>query len=228
MKIYYLFFVIFLFAVQNSSAQSDTLTGVLLDVNNKVIKNYPVTLGKVSPVTVKTNKYGIFTFPNVDLQDILYVGDKKGKNPIAISINGFSYITIKSVKGNFDMEYLSEPDMQLLRYLQQIEQDKKRNFTGLTSEDIKLSGCYDIYCLLSSFAGVSISNNDGQRDITIVGINNTIRGHTTPLIVINGIPGGGSIDDIPVEEIENITVMKDGSQYGARGANGVILINLKK
>ena len=225
MKANYLLIAFFLFT-QIGFAQDNTLTGILLDVNNKVIKKYPVTLGKTLPVTVNTDKNGVFIFPNANLQDTLYVGDKKGKNPIAIPVNGSAYVTIKSLKGNFNTQYLSEPDAQLLRYLQQMESDNRRkDSNSLTKEEIKLSGCRDIRCLLGRFVGVSMST-DGQ--VQIAGINSSIRGSIYALIVIDGIPNGGNLDDIPVEDIEDITVLKDGSMYGARGANGVIVVNLQR
>ncbi|MDR0796344.1 MAG: Ig-like domain-containing protein, partial [Tannerella sp.] len=83
MKKNYLLIVFFLTAALVGYAQDNSLTGILLDKNGKVIKKYPVTLGKKTPLTVKTDKYGIFTFQDANLQDSLYIGDKKGKNPIA-------------------------------------------------------------------------------------------------------------------------------------------------
>jgi TonB-linked SusC/RagA family outer membrane protein len=57
----------------------------------------------------------------------------------------------------------------------------------------------------------------------------TINGPTAPLVLIDGIPGG--LQTIPAEDIESISVLKDGSAaaiYGTRGSNGVILITTKK
>ncbi len=52
-----------------------------------------------------------------------------------------------------------------------------------------------------------------------------------PLIVLDGIPFGGSISDIDPSNIKSIDILKDASAtaiYGSRGANGVILIQTKK
>src|SRR5690606_33105774 len=51
-----------------------------------------------------------------------------------------------------------------------------------------------------------------------------------PLVIIDGIQGG-SVSDIPPQEIESIEVMKDASYtaiYGSQGANGVIIITTKR
>jgi TonB-linked SusC/RagA family outer membrane protein len=55
-------------------------------------------------------------------------------------------------------------------------------------------------------------------------------GDSNPLIVIDGMPGG-SMDILNLDDIENISVLKDAASssiYGVRGANGVILITTKK
>ena len=52
-----------------------------------------------------------------------------------------------------------------------------------------------------------------------------------PLLVVDGIPFGGSITDISTNDIENIDILKDASAtaiYGSRGAGGVILVTTKR
>ena len=227
MKINYLIITACLLTSQLVVSQNDTITGVLLDAKNKVIKNYPVTLGKVSPVTVKTDKYGFFTFHDANLLDTLFVGDKKGRNPIAIPVDGHLFVAIKSLKGNFNAEYLSETDDLIRNYLQKIQQATKADFNILRSEDIEQSGCLDITCLLSRVNGVTIENNQ----VLLRGGGFSRYGTNGALLILDGIIVGNSIDDvnsIPIEEIDNITVLKDASTYGTRGANGAILIRTKR
>ena len=223
MKTHALLITVFLLISQWAVTQNETLNGVLLDINNKVIKNYPVTLGKESPVTVKTDKYGVFTIPDANLQDTLYVGDKKGRNPIAIPVNGHPYVTIKSLKGNFNTEYLSEPDEQFLRYLQQLEKNRKKSLTTLTLEDINTSGCRDVLCLLRIMSGVTVSG----ESISIRGMS-SLQGSSEPLIVLDGIIVPSDALNIPVDDIEEISVLKDASFYGVRGANGAIVIKTRR
>ncbi|HJY23446.1 MAG TPA: TonB-dependent receptor [Hanamia sp.] len=52
-----------------------------------------------------------------------------------------------------------------------------------------------------------------------------------PLIVVDGIPFDGSINDINQDDVSSVEVLKDASStaiYGSRGANGVILISTKR
>ncbi len=81
-------------------------------------------------------------------------------------------------------------------------------------------------------AGVSISTPSGDptanTQISLRGIT-SLKGSTTPLVLIDGIPGG--LNTVAPEDIESIDILKDGSAaaiYGTRGTNGVILITTKK
>ncbi|HET9986810.1 MAG TPA: SusC/RagA family TonB-linked outer membrane protein [Longimicrobiales bacterium] len=57
----------------------------------------------------------------------------------------------------------------------------------------------------------------------------TVQGPTNPLVLIDGVPG--DLQTVPAEDIDAITVLKDGSAsaiYGTRASNGVILITTKR
>src|SRR5690606_35207807 len=117
---------------------------------------------------------------------------------------------------------------------------KKDDLTGSVAQvDMKdlmeaPVGSFD-EALAGRVAGVQVSSNDGQpgggMNIVIRGANSLTQS-TDPLYVIDGFP----IEDpdnaaINPEEIESLTVLKDASAtaiYGARGANGVMIIQTKK
>jgi len=83
-------------------------------------------------------------------------------------------------------------------------------------------------------AGVDIVNNstnigDGGQ-IRIRG-NRSLTGNNNPLIVVDGMAYGGSLNDISSENIASLDVLKDASAtaiYGSRGSNGVIIITTKR
>jgi len=82
-------------------------------------------------------------------------------------------------------------------------------------------------------AGVDIVNNGTSigtaGQIRIRG-NRSITGNNDPLIVVDGMVYGGSLNDIATENIANLDVLKDASAtaiYGSRGSNGVIIITTK-
>jgi TonB-linked SusC/RagA family outer membrane protein len=89
--------------------------------------------------------------------------------------------------------------------------------------------------LEGSVPGVSINTNAGGAEgnnITIrIRGQKSINGRTSPLIVLDGIPYQGSISDINPSDVASIDILKDASAsaiYGARAANGVILVTTKK
>lgn len=83
-------------------------------------------------------------------------------------------------------------------------------------------------------AGLNMTRTQGSNpnsgvDIQLRGVT-SLTGTRTPLIVIDGIPGG-SLDLLQQDDIESFNVLKDGSAaaiYGTRGNAGVILITTKK
>ncbi len=81
-------------------------------------------------------------------------------------------------------------------------------------------------------AGVQISTTEGSPDAEMrirVRGGGSITGDNTPLFIVDGFPVS-SISDIAPADIESIDVLKDASStaiYGARGANGVIIITTK-
>ncbi len=59
----------------------------------------------------------------------------------------------------------------------------------------------------------------------------SISADNQPLIVVDGIPYGGSMSDINPRDIGSVEILKDASAaaiYGSRGSNGVILITTKE
>ncbi|MGY0035778.1 TonB-dependent receptor plug domain-containing protein [Pedobacter sp. NJ-S-72] len=89
--------------------------------------------------------------------------------------------------------------------------------------------------LAGRIAGVQVSSTDGQpgneMNIIVRGANSVTQDNA-PLYVIDGFPTEiAAANSINNEEIESIEVLKDASAtaiYGARGANGVVLITTKK
>ena len=83
-------------------------------------------------------------------------------------------------------------------------------------------------------AGLQITRAGGNNpnsgaSIQLRGVT-SITGSNSPLIVVDGIPGG-NLDLIQQNDIESFDVLKDGAAaaiYGTRGTNGVILITTKK
>ena len=114
---------------------------------------------------------------------------------------------------------------------------RKKLITGstvnVTGEKLAAVNAVDAFgALQSQAAGVTIVQNSGQPGesykMTIRGMGTA--GSTTPLYVVDGVPGG-DIAALSPNDIESIDVLKDAASsaiYGARAANGVVLVTTKK
>ena len=87
--------------------------------------------------------------------------------------------------------------------------------------------------LEGAVAGLQTSSSTGTpgsgSSIRIRGFG-SIDASQSPLIVLDGVPYEGSLNSIPAQDIESLTVLKDAaanSMYGARGSNGVIMVTTK-
>ena len=116
---------------------------------------------------------------------------------------------------------------------------KKSAFTGsasvVKSETIEKRQVSNVTNALSgSIAGVQITSSNGQPgEAATIRVRGTgsINAGNAPLYVVDGMPFDGDISSINPADIENMSVLKDAAAsalYGARGANGVIMITTKK
>ena len=114
----------------------------------------------------------------------------------------------------------------------------KETFTGAAShinaETIENRQISDItQALAGNVAGVQTISSNGQpgtsATVRVRGFG-SINASMTPLYVVDGVPYDGDIAAINPQDIEQLSVLKDAAAaalYGARGANGVILVTTK-
>lgn len=116
---------------------------------------------------------------------------------------------------------------------------KKGTFTGSAStvkadkiEQRQVSNVTN--ALAGTVAGVQIQSSNGQpgesATVRVRGVG-SINAGTSPLYVLDGVPFDGDLSSINTADIESITVLKDAAStalYGARGANGIIMITTKR
>ena len=115
---------------------------------------------------------------------------------------------------------------------------KKKDLTGSVAsvkadlvENEKPQAVQDM--LRGTIAGLEVgfaTDAKGGGDLEIRGVN-TLTASSSPLIVMDGVIYPGAMSDINPNDIEKIDVLKDASSsavFGARAANGVILITTKK
>jgi TonB-linked SusC/RagA family outer membrane protein len=145
-----------------------------------------------------------------------------------VKVGGKTNITVTLAEDNTTLN-----DVVVIGYGTQ----KKKLITGATvqvkGDDIaKLNTTNALEAMQSSTPGVQITQSSSQPGkgykVYIRGIGTT--GNATPLYVIDGV-AGGNLDDINPNDIESIDILKDAASaaiYGARAANGVILVTTKQ
>ncbi|QKZ15249.1 SusC/RagA family TonB-linked outer membrane protein [Spirosoma sp. KUDC1026] len=116
---------------------------------------------------------------------------------------------------------------------------KRANFTGsagtVSANQIQVRPITNVVQALSGATpGVQTTAGSGQPgtapDIRIRGFGSISSGND-PLYVVDGVPYSGSIANISPNDIESISVLKDAAStalYGARAANGVVVVTTKK
>ena len=116
---------------------------------------------------------------------------------------------------------------------------KKESFTGsaetVKGDRFKSRTTTDITKMIDGqVAGVMATSGGGQpgsgAELRIRGFG-SINASNSPLIVVDGVPFDGDLNSISSSDIESMSVLKDasaGALYGARGANGVVLITTKR
>ncbi len=211
-----------------ASAQTRTVKGTVVDAaNDEPLIGVSVTAG--------TN-YGVST--DIDGKFVLQV-------PAAATQLTVSYVGYQTQKVNIkdgDMLIRLEQDNSLLDPVIVVAygEQKKSSFTGsaatvgaATIEKTQVTNVLD--ALQGKVAGLQMSNASGapggsNPTMRIRGFSSLLAGNS-PLIIVDGTPYTGDINSLNTNDIESMSVLKDAASnalYGARGANGVILITTKR
>lgn len=209
------------------NAQSLSVKGTVLGDDGLPVIGATVKV-KNSKISTVTDINGQFTLKNLSSTDKRLI---------------VSYI------GMVTEEVAVKPNMQIVLESNEKEMDevmvvaygtaKKASFTGsaevIGSEKIKDRPVANVTkAIEGSVSGVQMTSGTGQpgsgASMIIRGFG-SINADTNPLYVVDGVPYDGNISAINPNDIENITVLKDasaGALYGARGANGVVMITTKR
>lgn len=163
---------------------------------------------------------------------------KSTGKPVVISYIGMKSKTV-DVKGKSSINIVLEEDNTTLNDVVVIGYGsvKKKDLTGsvttVNSEALQAVPVANASeALTGKMPGVQITTTEGSPDADVkirVRGGGSITQSNDPLYIVDGFPVE-SISDIPSNDIEDITVLKDASStaiYGSRGANGVILVTTK-
>jgi TonB-linked SusC/RagA family outer membrane protein len=210
------------------------LTGMVFDTSgNKPLHGATVKI-KSSGVTTSTNAKGEFTLISREASGILTVSflgyktievsfNQTNKGPFKINLTE-DYSTLKEV-------YVVSTGYQTL--------PKERATGSFVLVDNQLLNRRVSTDVLSRLEGVvpgllfnrnTLNSSNGTANISIRGVS-TINAQKQPLIVLDGFPYDGDINNINPNSMESISVLKDAaaaSIWGVKSGNGVIVITSKR
>ena len=163
---------------------------------------------------------------------------RAGHNKISVSYVGYETQTL-TIKPN--MQIVLQHDQKMLDEVIVVAfgTQKKSAFTGsakvVGAEELALSQVTDVTSALAgAVPGVQLTSSNGapgaSSTIRIRGFSSLGAG-MDPLVIVDGAPYSGDLNNLNPNDVESMTVLKDAASnalYGARGANGVIMITTKK
>jgi len=155
----------------------------------------------------------------------------------------FSYVgmTSKTLRASSNMNVSLDPEDSLLDEVMVVAfgTAKRSAYTGsakvIDATDLQKTQVTSVTnALAGAVAGVQLTSSNGAPDasstIRIRGFSSLNAGKD-PLIIVDGAPYTSPLSTINPSDVESMTVLKDAASnalYGARGANGVILITTKQ
>lgn len=211
-------------------AQSFTVTGKVIDNTGLEVIGANISI---------KGSAGVGTITNIDGQYTLNVNNP-AKDVLVISYIGMKTQEI-AVKGQKQINVTLQEDSKVLDEVVVIGYGtaKRGDLTGsvvsVKNEDLMQTPTSDVaQALAGRVAGVQIMQSEGEPGASVSirvrgGI--SITQSNEPLYIIDGFPSEDGMSSLDPGEIETIDILKDASStaiYGARGANGVVVITTKK
>jgi TonB-linked SusC/RagA family outer membrane protein len=183
---------------------------------------------KGSSKGVTTDVDGSYTIQVDSPQDIL-IFSFVGSITQEVAVGNRSVIDIELAENAKLLE-----EVVVVGYGSQTRERTTSAISNITAANFNNSGARNAMDLIQGkVAGLSInrsgSNPNSGVSMQLRGVT-SLTGGLAPLVVIDGIPGG-NLDLLQQDDVESISVLKDGSAaaiYGTRANGGVILVTTKK
>lgn len=207
-------------------AQTKTVSGTVIDdLGEPVIGANVVVVGTTNGAT--TDIDGNFSIQNVAENATLkvtYIGYTEQQ----IKVAGKSVFNITLAEDHSDLE-----EVVVVGYGTVKRRDLTGSVASVSGDKLAANPVSNVaQALQGQLPGVSVTSQDGRPGATMsirVRGGGSITQSNDPLFIVDGVQVS-TIDDIPADNIESMDVLKDAAStaiYGARGANGVILITTK-
>jgi len=212
--------------VNLSNQQSQKVTGTVTEKDGTPIPgaNVVVTGTTIGTMTDIAGKYSIEVSQGSKSLTFSFIG----MTPQEISIGTLTQIDVTMAESAIGLD-----EVVVIGYGVQKKVNVIGSVVNITSEQLNASPVAKVSnALAGRLPGAIIQQRTGQPgydDATILIRGNATLGNKSPLIVIDGIPGR-DLNSLEPGDIESLSILKDASAaiYGARAANGVILVTTKR
>ncbi len=222
-----LFFTFLLITIFRAYAQDITIKGNVKDTGGKPVNGATIQVQGNATVGTISDQDGNFS-----------LSVPKDTKQLIVNYLGLQWQLVNIIAGQ-PLKIVLQQDTKNLDEVVVIgyQTMKRRDLTGaVSSVSGKVIAATPVanaaQALQGKLPGVSVMSQDGRPDASVsirVRGGSSISQSNEPLILVDGA-SVGSLSDIPADQIESIDVLKDASStaiYGARGANGVILVTTK-
>ena len=225
MRTFYLLFFLMLFSVV-SNAQTKTITGTVTNEAGQALSGATVS-GKGTSIATSTDVAGNFRIVTPEQTKTLiisYVGMENKEVDLAGQAN--IQVSLAQTRSNLN-------EVVVVGYGTVRRKDLTGAVSSVSGKQIAATPVANAaQALQGKIPGVNVTTQDGRPDASVsirVRGGGSVSQSNEPLYIVDGFPVG-NINDIPPYQIESIDVLKDASStaiYGARGANGVIIVTTK-
>ena len=220
---------ILVFVSMSAYAQSLTVTGKVIDSEGYEVIGGSVTIKGAAGVGTVTDVNGNYSLKVNDASKDVLVFSYVGMTSQEVKVDGRSVIDV-TLKA--DAVMLEE--VVAIGYATVKRKDLTGSVASVNSKELSKVPTSDItQALAGRMAGVQVMQSEGAPGASISirvrgGI--SITQSNEPLYIIDGFPSEDGMSTLDPAEIETIDILKDASAtaiYGARGANGVVVITTK-
>lgn len=221
-------FTLSTFSFTQATAQPFSVTGTVTSSEDKQPLIGATVLEKGTGKGTITELDGTFQL-NVSSSQAVLVVSYVGYEPMELQLEGRAVLSIALAP-----EYKLMQEVVVTGYKREIRSDVTSAITSVKARDIgKLVVVGLDQALQGQAPGVSVTQVTGSPGddiaVRIRGVGTL--GNNNPLYVIDGVPTTGGLNMFSLTDIESIEILKDAAAaavYGARAANGVVLITTKK
>jgi len=215
-------------------AQTKTVVvkGHVTGQNGEQIPGVSVTVKGTSEKGVTTQADGSFqmTVPQGSTLLLSYVGYIKKE--VKAGTGAEDNLNIQLVADKNELEQVI-----VVGYGTRRKSDVTGSITSVSEQSIQDVPAANLtQALQGQGAGIDVqksngNNKPGQAPNILIRGSRSVKSSNAPLIIVDGLPFGGSIDDLNQDDISSVEILKDASStaiYGSRGANGVLLVSTRR